>query len=89
MAEKIDSKLQQIALNQTDTLRYYSFVKGSPNKRRRALSLNQFMNKKMKYKFIKNVDVKKTVKVNGNEMTMRKVMLNTNAREIRIFEVIE
>ena len=47
------------------------------------------MNKKIKYEFIKNADMKKTIKVNGKEMTMRKVMLNANARKIKIFEVIE
>ena len=78
-----------MAFNQADSLRYYSFIAGSPDERREALLLNQYANSRMKYEFIKNVDVKKIIKVNRIEITIRKAILNVNVRGINIFDAIE
>ena len=48
--------------NESNALKYYSFLRGSSKDRKYALVLNNFNNVLMKYEVIKNVKVRQIVK---------------------------
>ena len=56
-AELIDSKLREMAFNNFDTLRYYSYINGSAEERTSALALNRLIGMRMKYEILKGVKV--------------------------------
>ena len=56
-AEQIDSKLREMAFNNFDTLRYYSYINRSAEERTSALALNRLIGMRMKYEILKGVKV--------------------------------
>jgi len=88
-AEEIDSKLRLLVNNKMDTLSYYSFINGTAEQRNEAIVFNRLQNVKMKYKIIKNTNVKEIVKMNGVDMTMRKALCGIKVNNETIFQAVE
>ena len=89
MAKEIDSKLHLLVNNKMDTLSYYSFINRTAEQRNEAIVFNRLQNIKMKYEIIKNTNVKEIVKMNGVDMTMRKVLCGIKVNNETIFQAVE
>ena len=89
VAEQFDLALRNMVSERMDNLAYYSFINGSPDQRKQALTFNRLQNVKMKYEIIKNARVREKVKCCGVDMTMRKALSEVKVNDEVIFQAIE
>ena len=73
-SEEVDLKLQKLSLDKFDALSFYSCINGEADQHKRALVVNRLQNVRIKYKILRK-HVKEKAKMNGVEMTLRKVMM--------------
>ena len=86
---EVEREPKKMTNDESNTLEYYSYLRGNSKDRKYALMLNNFNNIPMKYEVIKNMKVRQIVKINEKEIILRKVLIEVKVNGHHIFNCIE